>query len=179
MTLRLRSWARDTSGLAAIEFAFIAPIMILIYFSMAELCQGYMALKRTGHIAAMVADIVSRSDIITKQEAEDVLDIGVLIMKPFPTAALKQRVSSVTRDDETNYNVDWSVGVGKGMDEKLIATKDNIPSDLLVIGETAIVAEAEYNYQSPFGELTAAAPDFKRMAYLRPRSVDFIPCTGC
>ena len=88
-------------------------------------------------------------------------------------------ISSVTRVDATNYNVDWSVGVGKGMDEKLIATKDNIPSDLLVIGETAIVAEAEYDYKSPFGELTAAAPDFKRMAYLRPRSVNFIPCTGC
>lgn len=180
---RLRKWARDTRGVAAIEFAFIAPILILLYFGMVEFCQGYMALKRTGHTASMVADIVSRTSAINKQQAEDVLDIGDLIIGPFPTANLRQRVGSVTRVNATTYRVDWSVGVGEDMTTKMTVADAKIPSDLLAVGETAIVAEAKYDYKSPFSNMLPStirtATTFERMSYLRPRSVNFIPCADC
>lgn len=175
----LQVLARDTRGVAAIEFAFLAPILILFYFSMVEFCQGFMALKRTGHVASMVADLVSRTDSVKKQEVLDVLDIGYLIMKPFPTTDLKQRVSSVTRVNATTYRVDWSVGVGSGMTTKLTVADAKIPSDLLAAGESVIVAEASYDYKSPFDQVAPYATHFRRMAYLRPRTVDLIPCAGC
>lgn len=175
----LRLLAHDTRGVAAIEFAFLAPILILFYFSMVEFCQGFMALKRTGHVASMVADLVSRTDIITKQQAEEILDIGYLIIAPFPTTDLKQRVSSVTRVNATTYRVDWSVGVGDGMTTKLTLADAKIPSDLLAAGESIIVAEADYDYQSPFDQVAPYVTRFERMAYLRPRTVNYIPCTGC
>lgn len=180
---RLRTWARDTRGVAAIEFAFIVPILILLYFGMVEFCQGYMALKRTGHTASMVADIVSRTNAITKQQAEDVLDIGDLIIGPFPTTNLRQRVASVTRVNATTYQVDWSVGIGEGMTTKMTVADAKIPADLLAVGETTIVAEANYDYKSPFSNMlpkaVRVATTFERIAYLRPRSVNFIPCADC
>ena len=36
----LTTLRRDTRGGAAVEFAFLAPLMILIYFGMVEFCQG-------------------------------------------------------------------------------------------------------------------------------------------
>lgn len=71
--------ARDTRGVAAIEFAFLAPVLIVMYFAMVEYCQAYMALKRTDHVAAMVADLTSQNDKFVKSQIEDVFAIGDVI----------------------------------------------------------------------------------------------------
>jgi Flp pilus assembly protein TadG len=172
-----RRLARDTRGLAAVEFAFLAPILIVFYFGMVEFCQGYMALKRTGHVASMTADLVSQSDSVTKTEVQDLLAFGDLIMKPFAASGLTQRVSSVTRVNATNYRVDWSVG--KGITAKLTVAEAKVPADMLADGESVIVAEANYDYRSPFDRVAPYVTQFRRMAYLRPRTADVIACSGC
>ena len=176
----LKVLAHDTRGVAAIEFAFLAPVLILFYFGMVQFCQGFMALKRTGHVASMVADLVSRTDAVTKQELEQILDIGYLIMAPFPTKPLEQRVSSVTRLDVNTYRVDWSVVRGSEiLKDQLEVAKVDIPSNLLAHGQSIIVAEANYGYKSPLAEVAPSAARFSRTAYLRPRTIDLIPCKGC
>ena len=175
--MALRRLARDTRGVAAVEFAFLAPILILFYFSMVEYCQGYMALKRTGHVASMVADLVSQSDTVTKTQLTDTFAIGGLIMRPFSSAILTQRVSSVTRVNAATYRVDWSVG--RGIPTKLTVADAKIPPDMLAAGESVIIAEANYDYSSPFDLVAPYVTRFERMAYLRPRTVDVIACTGC
>ncbi|WP_313447135.1 TadE/TadG family type IV pilus assembly protein [Brevundimonas sp.] len=169
--------AHDTRGVAAIEFAFLAPILIIMYFSMVEYCQAYMALKRTDHVAAMVADLTSQNDKITKIQIGDVFAIGDVIMSPFATATLKQRVSSVTRVNATSYRVDWSIG--DGIANKLTVAEAKIPADMLAANESIIIAEANYDFDSPFDQIAPAATRFKRMAYLRPRTADVILCTDC
>ncbi len=174
--IRLRRLARDTRGVAAVEFAFLAPILILLYFGLVEFCQGYMALKRTGHVASMVADLVSQNDKVTKTQLTDIFAIGDQIIKPFPNSPLTQRVSSVTRVDATTYKVDWSVG--RGIAAKLTPAQANIPPNMLAQGESVIVAEANYDYSSPFDQVAPYFTRFERVAYLRPRTVDVILCSG-
>ncbi|WEK41210.1 MAG: pilus assembly protein [Candidatus Brevundimonas colombiensis] len=175
--MRLRTLAKDARGAAAVEFAFLAPILILLYFGMVEYCQGYMALKRTGHVASMVADLVSQNNTVTKTELDDIFAIGDQIIRPFPNAPLSQRVSSVTRVNATTYRVDWSVG--RGISAKLTVADAKIPSDMLAAGESVIVAEANYDYASPFDMVAPYFTRFERMAYLRPRAVNLIACSSC
>ncbi|GAW41905.1 TadE-like protein [Brevundimonas sp. SH203] len=174
---RLRTLARDTRGVAAVEFAFLAPILILFYFGMVEFCQGYMALKRTGHVASMVADLTSQNDKVTKAQLDDIFAIGDQIIKPFSKTPLTQRVSSITRVNATTYRVDWSVG--RGMSTKLTVADAKIPSDMLAVNESVIVAEANYDYSSPFDLVAPYVTRFERVAYLRPRTADVIACTNC
>ena len=51
--------ARDTRGLSAVEFALLAPVMISLYFGVAEVGQAFMVQKRQAHVASMVADLVA------------------------------------------------------------------------------------------------------------------------
>ena len=169
--------ARDTRGVAAIEFAFLAPVLILMYFAMVEYCQAYMALKRTDHVAAMVADLTSQNDRITKVQINDVFAIGEVIMSPFAATTLTQRVSSVTRVNAASYRVDWSIG--DGITNKLTVAEAKVPADMLADGESVIIAEANYDFDSPFNQIAPAATRFKRMAYLRPRTAEVIVCSDC
>ena len=50
----LKGFARDRRGVSAIEFAFIAPVLIMIYFSVAELCEAMLAQRKVAHAASAV-----------------------------------------------------------------------------------------------------------------------------
>ncbi|KAK0342675.1 hypothetical protein LTR94_021434 [Friedmanniomyces endolithicus] len=94
----LTQLARDETGVSAVEFALIAPVMILFYAGMVDLCQGYMAVRRTSHVAASVADLTAQSRDITKADIDNVFLVGPSIMAPFAPASLEQRLGGLGRE---------------------------------------------------------------------------------
>ncbi len=171
-----RRLSGDERGVSAVEFAMLAPVLIAFYFGMAEFCQGFMAQKRMGHVSAMVADLVAQEETISTASLGDIFSIGGLIMKPFPTAPLQQRVSSVTRTSGM-ARVDWSRG--DGMDPRAVNSTITLPDELISDGESVIVSEATYDYDSPVDYFMPGITRFSHIYYLRPRTVDKTLCPGC
>lgn len=168
--LWLRRFGADRRGVSAVEFALIAPIMILFYFGMAEICQGFMAKKRAEHVASAIADLVAQTDDVSTSELNDIYAAASQIMKPFPTGALKQRVTSVTRNSSGVAKVDWSSG--SGWSARSTGSTITVPANLIGNGESLIMSEVEYAYASPFDYVMPSSMTFKKTYYLRPRLVD-------
>jgi Flp pilus assembly protein TadG len=166
----------DPRGVSAVEFALIAPVMIAFYFGLAEFCQGYMAQKRMGHVSAVVADLVAQSDSIESSQMTDMFRIGDLVMKPFSSAPLQQRASSLTRNSSGVVKVDWSQG--SGMAPRTAGSTVVIPDGLIENGESVIMTEATYDYDSPVDYLMPAITRFSQTYYLRPRTVDMVSYTN-
>lgn len=162
----------DRRGVSAVEFAMLAPVMIAMYFGLAEFCQGFMAQKRMGHAASMVADLIAQRDVITGAQVDDVFQVGTLIMKPFSGTPLKLRVSSVTRGADGVARVDWSRG--SGLTARTAASTVTVPTGLIANGETVVMSEATYDYDSPVDYMMPAITTFSQTFYLRPRSVEKI-----
>ena len=168
--------AGDERGVSAIEFAMLAPVLIMFYMGMTEFCQGFMAQKRMGHVSAMVADLISQEETVTPATIDDVFDIGGLIMKPFPTATLHQRVSSDTKTGGI-ARVDWSRG--DGMTARAVDSTITLPTGLIENGQSVIVAEATYDYDSAADYLMPGLTRFSHIYYLRPRTSDKTLCAAC
>lgn len=171
-----RRLAGDERGVSAVEFAMLAPVLIAFYFGMAEFCQGFMAQKRMGHVSAMVADLVAQEESINPAGLSDIFSIGSLIMKPFPTAPLQQRVSSVTRTSGVD-RVDWSRS--SGMAPRAVNSTITLPTGLIADGESVIVSEATYDYNSPVDFFLPDVTRFSHIYYLRPRTVEKTVCPDC
>ena len=163
---------RDTRGVSAVEFAMLAPVMILMYFGLAEFCQGFMAQKRAGHAASMVADLVAQRDVLTGTQIDDTFEIGALIMKPFSATPLKMRVSSITRGADGVARVDWSRG--DGMTALVKDATVTVPAGVIENGESLVMSESTYDYDSPADYMMPTVTQFSQTFYLRPRSVDKI-----
>ncbi|MFZ5675676.1 MAG: TadE/TadG family type IV pilus assembly protein [Pseudomonadota bacterium] len=58
---RLRRFTRDQKGLAALEFAFIAPVLLLIYFGAVDLTNWYMAHRRLVVAGSTIADLTTQN----------------------------------------------------------------------------------------------------------------------
>lgn len=169
----LRRLVRDRRGLSAVEFALIAPVMILIYFGVTEFCQGFMAQRRVNHTASAIADMVARTDTLTAQQADDILAIGALIMRPFSTTPLKRRVASVVLDDNKVAKVAWVHG--DAISGKPLAKGDTVtlPDGLVSeVGQSVIMADTAYDYKSPIGQWLPDPLRFSQTYYLLPRTVD-------
>lgn len=171
----------DRRGVSAVEFALLAPFMILIYFGLTEFCQAYMAERRTSHTAAMVADLVAQSGKTSTKDLESVSAIGQMLMKPFPAAPLTTRISSVTVDDKGRAWVDWSYTSNDKVLKPLSKADPimNLPPGLAGDKESLIIGETSYEYRSAFKDVLPTLTTFGRKYYLRPRTVNQVICTDC
>ncbi len=86
----LRRWARDGRGMAAVEFAFIAPIMGVMFIGAVELSQAIIVDRRVTQIASSTADLVARSETtIAQSDITDIMKAGSFIMAPYTQTPLQ------------------------------------------------------------------------------------------
>ena len=72
---------RDRTGVAAIEFAFVAPVLLVTYFMTMEISQGLEVSKKTGRIAIIVGDLVTQQQSLNKADLDAIMRIGEAVMQ--------------------------------------------------------------------------------------------------
>jgi len=72
---------KDEDGIAAIEFAFIAPVMLAFYFGMSEVAMGIMADRGVSHATAVSADLATQLPLMNSIELSDVMTATVAVME--------------------------------------------------------------------------------------------------
>ncbi|MFX8036093.1 TadE/TadG family type IV pilus assembly protein, partial [Acinetobacter baumannii] len=82
----------DEQGVSALEFALIAPVLVLIYFGVGELCEAMMAQRRAQHAASAIGDLATQSQSLAASDVSDIFAAASTIMTPFPTTTLKLRL---------------------------------------------------------------------------------------
>jgi Flp pilus assembly protein TadG len=164
----LRRAHSDQRGAAAVEFALIAPVAILLYCGFAELTMAMMAERRAAHAASVVADLVSQSTQVSVAQVTDIFNIGNAILNPFPSSQLKLRVTSITADVNGVPRVSWSQGHGLSALTGGAAVS-GFPANLLVAGDSVIQADVQYAYTSPLQMTLPNALTFNDTFYLKPR----------
>jgi Flp pilus assembly protein TadG len=172
----LRRLRGDRRGVSAVEFALLAPVMVGMYFGLAEFCQGFMAQKRSGHSAAIVADLITQRKTLSASELDDLFKVGGQIMKPFSSTTLRIRASSVTRGNDDVNRVDWSRG--SGMTARSVGSTVTLPDGLVERGQSVIFTESTYDYDSPVDYFMPGLTRFSHSFYLRPREVEKVAFTN-
>lgn len=79
----LRRFGRDRRGVSAVEFALIAPFMILLYLGSVEVSLALSIDRKITSISSALADLVAQDDVITDDEITDILNAGAVIVAPF------------------------------------------------------------------------------------------------
>jgi Flp pilus assembly protein TadG len=60
-----KTFLRSQSGTVAIEFAFIAPILILLFLGTIELCNALICREKATTVASTAADLVTQDTTLT------------------------------------------------------------------------------------------------------------------
>ncbi|HHK74553.1 MAG TPA: hypothetical protein ENJ57_05245, partial [Rhizobiales bacterium] len=81
----------DKRGIAAIEFALIAPIMVAFYLITVEFQDYFTVDRKLTALTSALGDVVSQDDVITNKEMNDVMKAVATMMTPYETSSLKMR----------------------------------------------------------------------------------------
>ncbi|MDP2215391.1 TadE/TadG family type IV pilus assembly protein [Phenylobacterium sp.] len=178
MLRRAIRFLRDRSGVAAVEFALIAPVLILMYLGLAEVTMALMAERRAGHATAVVADLVAQDTLTNRAELSDTFAIAEEILSPFAASGMSARVTAIRADDKGVPKVVWSHGKGLTAFAKG-STVSDVPAGLLEPYDTLIMSEMNYSFNSAVKYALPDAMVFREKYYLRPRKMDMVNCTDC
>lgn len=192
--LRLRRLFADRKGVAAIEFAFIAPLLLAMYFVTMEIAPAIDASKKVGRAASMIADLVTQQSTITKSEAEAIMAIGEATLNPYTRTKMNVTITAINITDETTPKVlvAWSRKMVNGAfsQDAAVGSVTTVPTALKVRNSFLIRVEASLDYrpiitwtadQKAATGLLAAFDDIqmKESYYLRPRMSSTITCSDC
>ncbi|MEZ5841265.1 MAG: TadE/TadG family type IV pilus assembly protein [Hyphomicrobiales bacterium] len=167
MFARLRG---DESGVSAVEFALILPLMLTIYFGTIDVSQMMSAKRKLSHSTSALGDLITQYSKLTGPEMENILDASSAIMAPFPDANLAIVVSGVWVDDKGNATVTWSEArnatkLGKG-------SPVTLPANMNASDTGLVMAELSYTYKPQIGYVVTGTFNLEDRFFLRPRVGD-------
>lgn len=175
---RLWRWClvrlKDRRGIAAVEFAFIMPLLITLYFGAIEVSNAVMADRKVTNITSTVADLVAQTKTVNDGELQDIFTAASAILVPYTTDGLTIVLSSVVIDADGNATVDWSEAGPNGGTPRATGSPITLPNGLAVPNTSLVVAEVSYDYVSFLGKLIENGITLNDIFYLRPRVTDKI-----
>ncbi len=192
MLNRLRKLRRDNRGVAAIEFALLLPMLLVLLIGCLEVTFKIWSTQKAEKLAVTLADVIAQSKAVTFADLEKLTDAVDKIMDPFPFGNNgKVIISSVyVAEDETEPEVLWQC-TNLPMGSTYSATSDvgvkgeeaTLPADFeteMVPKDNVIVAEVFYTYHPIMpGLMFDEAPIYRR-ALFKPRLGNLIVApTGC
>lgn len=105
----LRRFATTQRAVAAVEFAMIVPVMLILYLGSIEASSLYTVDRRITTISSTIGDLVSQADdVITQAELDDYFEAAEGILIPYPRTDLDQVVSLVEVKSNGTTEVIWS-----------------------------------------------------------------------
>jgi Flp pilus assembly protein TadG len=162
----------NEKGVSAIEFALIAPVIILIYFGAIELSLLARADRRVTTTASSLGDLTARLVNVTDADMQELYNASVVLMSPYPASSARMRISSVVDNGDGQTRVAWSDAFNMtAYSENALIT---IPEGLIASPGSVIVAEVEFDYESTVGFVLDASQTIEDTFYLRPRRVNTI-----
>ena len=143
----MRSFRKDCEGVAALEFALIAPLMIVLFIGTLEVSAAISVNRKISRISSVVGDLVSQNDALTGDAINSIMDVSSDIMAPYGNV-VKIRITGINIEDGDatvtwSCNQNWSnVGVGSDYD---------IPNSINTDGTFLVAARVQTDYQPMVG----------------------------
>lgn len=178
---RIGRLSRDTRGVAAVEFALILPLMLLLYIGSVEASLLYTTDRGVATIASTVADLVARSKTtVAKSNIDDYFLAASNVLQPGETATLTQIVTLIAIDEDGAATVEWSVSSPEGFardagDEFPLAADSEISQMAQNSSGFLVVGEATYPYVPMTGLGIRNTVNLRHVEYFLPRREREIP----
>lgn len=164
-------------GVAAVEFALILPIMLLVYLGSVEAGAAISTDRKVQAVAGAIGDLVARADkSLTTAQMQDYFRAASGIMTPYSPDPVLQVVTVIAVDDKGGTKVLWS---RQFQNQTYSATTPHavnatypLPEEMIAIskGRTVIAAEASYAYIPLFGLIFNQPINLSRSSFYQPRS---------
>jgi Flp pilus assembly protein TadG len=159
----------DRRGLAAVEFAFILPVMMVMLFGTVEFSSAIAIDRKVTLMARTLSDLTSQATTVASTDLTNFFAASTGIMTPYPTTAstiLNSTITQIYVDSTLAAKVKWS----QGSVPLTVGSTVTIPSTLAVADTYLIYSQVSYKYVPTVGYVLAKAGiTMSDSSFTRPR----------
>jgi Flp pilus assembly protein TadG len=183
LSRRCHSLAKDQSGVGAVEFALIVPMLLLLYLGAFELTLGLNTASRATSSAGAIADIVARKEAnFDKSFLATMPDVAAAIFAPKATTGYGLKITGIQVDSSLNGKVAWS-WAQDGSKPYTAGTAASLPSGMAAATTSFVHVEFSIPYQLvtylPGMSSSVSTITISRDYYYRQRTGDTVTCSDC
>src|SRR5215475_273772 len=95
---RLHRMASDQSGVSAVEFAVLLPLMLTLYLGGVEISQAVGADRKVTLVARTTADLVAQVSSIKVSDMDNIMSAGQAVLVPYDSTKMTVKLTNVTID---------------------------------------------------------------------------------
>jgi Flp pilus assembly protein TadG len=176
----------DCRGIAAIEFALIVPIMLVMFFGTVELSSGVAVDRKITLVARTLSDLTSQwsaqsSAGMADSDLQNIFTASIAILTPYSATPTKATLSEIYVDSNQIAKIKWSKAatIANGATQATLTPSSHnvgdvvtVPPALSVKQSYLILSEVSYLYTPAVGYVMGkAGVTLSEVAYTRPRQL--------
>lgn len=180
----LKRFASEMSGVSAVEFALILPLMLIIYAGCGELTMALVIDRKVSRAASTISDLVAQQSSVSATLMTNIFDATTAILEPYDSSVAKV-VVAVVDITSSGQRVSWS----KARNDTAATSNTTPPTALVVpstiasVGDEVVVGRVTYVFNSPFASVMQSvtggtAYNLSHIFYLKPRQGSTISFTN-
>lgn len=172
----IRRLGADEGGAAALEFALVFPVLLIMLFGVVEIGSLIVTSRRTDNAAASVGDLVTRFGTLTTAQENGLFAAATDILGGGAAAVPDLRVSQVMVTAKGTKVYDWSDVQGTNLAAhahcSLLSSADaaRITPLNLTTGDYVVVSEVRYTWNSPLHSVLPVPLVLNNLNVLSPRA---------
>lgn len=178
----LNVFAKDDRGIGAVEFAFVFPILIVLYICAFELTVAFSVYKRTTNAAGTIADYVAQQSKVDKAFLQSTTHLAAAIFAPYSTRDLKLKITGILVDKNGAAKVQWSWNEADSR-PYAVGSQVNLPSAMLTPDRFFVRAEVDIPHSMLRFMTTLDKPiqpfNLRNDELYEKRQDEAITCVGC
>lgn len=166
---------KDKSGLAQVEFALVASILITMSVGAAELGRYIILNQKVAYASSRVADVTTRYPELAINQIEDSFHAAHIITAPFNFETDgKVVVSGIGIDQYGNQVILWQHSGGGSLSAAgsvgSVGSSPVLPSPLTLQNEeTAVAVEVMFGYSPLMADSPLTSEVLRSISVVRPR----------
>lgn len=161
-----RLWA-DRSGVSAIEFSFICPLLIMLCLGCVAAVNGVILQRKVSQIAGTMANLVTQNVSVSSSTMSTYFGASTLIAAPYSSSPLTIVISCISIDSSGNATVSWSTNFNGSA--RSVGSSVTLPTAINVASTSLIMSEVTYRYTPSVGTNIIGAVTLSKTMYMSPR----------
>lgn len=180
---RVLRFGKDRRAVGAVEFALIAPVLIVLYIGSLEISVAMSVNKKIARAASTVADLVTQETAVDKVYLATMVDVAKSVITPFKTETLKVRVIGIAVDNAGIAKVAWSWDDTNNRVHP-VGTTITVPTELAVKNTFLVRTDVAMDYSMlmvvpAMQDIQAKTLNMSKTYHLRQRIGDEVTCSNC
>jgi Flp pilus assembly protein TadG len=133
----------NNSGVAAVEFAMIIPVMAVLFIGTNEFSATVAVDRKVTLMARTLSDLTSQNTSVTDTQFTNFFNASKAIMTPYASTPVEGTITELYVNPTTmKAQVQWSTGAHAHSPGDIV----DIPDALKIAGTYLILSEVKYKY---------------------------------